>query len=144
VGVEPTYCGFQPDYSIIQRLLCSPPPEPFGHPGLSVREYLTPLLSYFVFGECTGYSDRIQGNFGVSAPVGQASTHSKQSVHSGSLNFSHGRSSIRICMGQASTHPPHLVHFEGSRFIPRKLKRMNIDIRAPVGQRYLHQNQGTR
>ena len=64
-------------------------------------------------------------------------------IHSESLNFSHGRSSMLICIGHLTSQCGHLVHFTGSRFIPAKLFRWNIAISAPVGHTYLHQNLGT-
>ena len=49
VGVEPTYCGFQS--TSLGKVVCSPPPEPFGHPGKLNCEteatiFLEFLLSY--------------------------------------------------------------------------------------------------
>lgn len=133
--------------SDLSKPVCSPPPEPFGHPGWlsGVASSIWFPFSLISFAESVNAGClELHGNFGARAPLGQAPTHSMQSVHSGSLNFSQGRSSIRICIGQTSTQSPHFVHLEGSRFKPRKLNRMKIDMSAPVGQTYLHQNQGAR
>ncbi len=85
----------------------------------------------------------IQDILADNAPLEQAPIHSKHKVHSGSLNFSQGKSRILICIGHIATQSPHLVHLEGSLFKPRKLNLIGIAISAPVGHTYLHQNHGT-
>ena len=66
-------------------------------------------------------------------------------MHSGWLNFSHGKSSIGTRVGQAWTHWRHVPfsHLNGSRLSPMKLNRFIMAIIAPCGQRYLHQLLGT-
>jgi hypothetical protein len=87
----------------------------------------------------------VYGNFGLMAFVVQASTHFKQYIHSGSVNFSHGKSKMGTFIGHTSTQVRHpaFVHFNGSLFKPRKLNRVRKAKAAPWGHKYRHQLLGT-
>src|SRR6266704_2143025 len=84
------------------------------------------------------------GNFGESAPAGQASIHAMQRMHSESLNFFQSRSSIGICMGHAVSHSLQFEHLMGSRCIPSRLFFWKTAMMPPTGQMYRHQNRGIR
>jgi len=77
--------------------------------------------------------------------VVQASAHFRQYMHSGCVNFSHGKSSMGTFMGHACTQSLHpaFVHFNGSLVKPKKLNRFRKAKIAPWGQKYLHQLLGT-
>ena len=58
-------------------------------------------------------------------------------MHSGSENFSHGRSRMGTRVGQTLTQSRQVafVHFIASLFRPRKLKRFRNANKAPCGHR---------
>ena len=66
-------------------------------------------------------------------------------MHSGSENFSHGRSSMGTRMGQTFTQSRQVAFVQciASLFRPRKLNRFSNAKSAPCGHRYRHHERGT-
>src|SRR5438445_5917992 len=74
------------------------------------------------------------GNFGESAPAGQASIHAIQRIHSESLNFFQSKSKIGICIGHAVSHSLQFEHLIGSLCIPSRLFFWKTAMIPPTGQ----------
>src|SRR5437879_13516551 len=84
------------------------------------------------------------GNFGESAPAGQASMHAMQRMHSESLNFFQSKSKIGICIGQAVSHSLQFEHMMGSRCIPSRLFFWKTAMIPPTVHVVMHQKFGSR